>query len=259
MEGLPEGDSSGCWFIKRLVFDSNITTRLNLDIYEALISKDYQTFFTIAFCIIFLILALFLLIIGVLNCYYVIYDTIYTFNGKLGVNPRVKEIQSKWALKNKQAKHSSSKRNVKAKKKKQQKGSSRNSIDDDKHCCVKCLECCILPVYDWFLHKHEQYCNFKEKYLYFDSKYKLVSIMSGEFAEILFQFYGLCLYGGIDLFRNDVILGQEYSIVESFAIIVGLNGIFAGFAWILYVIWHNTWFVCVFVCLRVFCFIQVLC
>ena len=54
--------------------------------------------------------------------------------------------------------------------------------------------------------------NFHATHFYFDSKWKVLSIASGEFIEMLVQLYGLSLFGGVDLLNSDnVQSGEELS------------------------------------------------
>ena len=64
--------------------------------------------------------------------------------------------------------------------------------------------------------KYQIYLNFYERCFYFDSKYKILSIVGDELFEIRVQFYGLCLFGGIDsLYRDFVVLSLTKSVQSS--------------------------------------------
>ena len=222
--GYNDGEPDSCWRIDRPTLDFGAISTLDMDIYESKI--DDQSFATICACIIFSLLALFLLFIGISNGYYVIYDTFYSFINK--PNPRVVsviiEYENEFNIRKKSI-------------------STKMAEKNDKSCCKKFLI--------WGEFFYDKYGYYSEKYFYFDSRSKIYSCIFGEIIEISVQFYGLCLYGGlnlIDITKNDnndiqVFLGQEYYVVESFAIIVGANCILTGLSWLIYIIWHNTWYV----------------
>ena len=91
---------------------------------------------------------------------------------------------------------------------------------------------------------YRNYIKFYRRNFYLDSKHKILATLSSEVCEMLLQTYGLFLLGGIDLFNpNELRLSEDYQTIESFATIVGLNGILTGVAWIAYVGWHNVWYV----------------
>lgn len=234
-------DSSSCYYNNILTLNTDVVENLKTEIYDAKIEAKNQSFQSIFSFVVFAILALFLAFIGLQNGFYAIYDAIYIFILKKR-NGRVATVRQKWASKRYQAKHrqnrlrKSSKTRLQAKKIKKKK---KTCFFNSYNCCHIIENCCkkLSSLY-------QIYNDIYEKYLYFDSKYKVLSLIFGEYLEICVQFFGLCLYGGINLFAiNDIVLSQEYYVVESFAIILGLNGIFTGIAWIVYVAWHDTWYV----------------
>ena len=225
-EGLNGGSSFDCWFIDRPSVDLSKIKQLQLDIYQAHINYYDQSFVTIFGCMIFSFLALFLLFIALQNGYYTIYDTLYTFVFTNEPNPRIVAVIVQYSDGIKAKRYS-----ITAKMSELKNG--------DKSCCKRCVL--------WSEYLYDQYCYIYEKYLYFDSKWKILNSLVWEVMEIIVQFYGLCLYGGLNLFNmDDVILGQEYHVVEAFCIIIGLNCVLCGLCWLVYVVWHDMWYATIF-------------
>ena len=216
---LNEGDRSSCWYIERPQVDDDKIKNLKLDIYEA--NVDNQSFITIFACLVFSSLSLLLLFIGLQNGYFVIYDTLHSFAFN-SPNPRVVKVIEYYEDEDRVKRSSLTIKMAERKNK------------------SFLYQCSI-----WSEYIYDQYCWIYEKYLYFDSKYKVLVAFFWEIIEIIVQFYGLCLYGGYDLFEpNTVVLAQKYYIVESFSIILGLNCVCTGISWIVYIVWHETWYVC---------------
>ena len=212
------GEEGSCWYIERPTVDYSKLRNFN-NLFQSQISPD--SFVAIVACIVFSVFALFLIFIGLQNAYYVIYDTLYTFVFDKP-NPRVVQVIIKYT----DEKNFKKKMSV-----------STKMIERKNKSCFKKL---II----WIEYLYDEYCRLYEKYLYFDSKYKVFNYIIWEIIEIYIQFYALCLYGGLNLFIPDsVVIAQEYQTVETFAIIVGTNCLVTGVSWIMYIVWHETWYV----------------
>ena len=233
-----------CWKIDRELFDAERVTSLSLNVFEAEISKN-PAFSNIIGFMSFVLLGLLLLFIGLQHGYYLIYDLIFTIktihaDGRQEderLNPRVKQVRNQWAKKIRNQKKVNNHKNIKKNKDRLQNKAKQKKISAGQKTSTA-----ISNSYSVIMDKYQTYLDLYERYFYFDSKYKIWSILGGELFEICVQFYGLCLLGGIDLLYPDsVVLSQEYYTVESFAIIVGLNCIITGLVWMIYIIFHNTW------------------
>ena len=205
---ISTGIEDDCWYINKLVLNADAIKNLNLNIYNAsIITSNDVTFERIVSFILFIILAMILLCGGMLNIYYIIYDTVYFVILKKP-NPRIKNIKVANGVN-------------------EPKSSNDENYNVKQNRCISCWK----KYKQWRIHNY-----------YKDSKYRIFGMISGEIIETLVQLIGLCIFGGINIFSsNSVVLSQEHYVVESFAIIVGLNGIVTGLAWMMYIIWHNTW------------------
>ena len=244
-ENNPLSDS--CWKIDELSLDESKVTGLNAGLFDVSVSEN-QSIGNIIGCLIFQLLALFLLFIVLQNGYYTIYDTIHTIvtskqQAQSPINPRVQKVQKQWA---KISHHRKQKQKKQQRKQKQQQHKNKiqnKKIKSNRWCtnimlnyCQRCCKC-MSTKYDW-------YNDFYESHFYFDSKFKIFSLLIGEMLEMLLQLYALFMYVGITIFNTkEIVLSQHYDVVEAFAIIVGLNGMITGIAWVIYVVWHNTWYV----------------
>eukprot|EP01083_Nonionella_stella_P003041 8659_1 len=86
---------------------------------------------------------------------------------------------------------------------------------------------CIVWCKKWNLFLFRRY--------YPDSKWKIIALMLSQASEILMQCWALLIYGGVQLSLSFVI-ANEPQFVQTFAIIVGLNGVITGILWIAYVV-----------------------
>ena len=165
-------------------------------------------------------------------------------------NKRIKAVRKKWYHKRRQLKQTQQKQRLQQKNQQKQgkKLQKKNTQQRNNSVVIDACCHCINKVTTYLNKFYVKYNDFYLKYFYFDSKYKVLSILFGELCEMLFQTYGLFLFGGIDLMNpNEFGLSENYQIIESFAIIVGLNGILVGIAWIAYVIRHDIWYAFIFV------------
>ena len=223
----------GCWRIDRAGFNNEAVYDFNFDVYSVSIDKK-PDFDTMVVCIMYGLLGVCLLLIGIQNGIYIASDCYYSVCKKV-VNPRVVKVRNMFNT-NYNSKRSSSGRN-------EDKKNSTESDADKRGCGEESIHNKKLSSRTYDYNKwYERYKKFYRKHYYDDSKWKILSTAGGELIEILIQFYGLCLYGGVDILDIQTVqLGQEHELVLLFAVIVGLDGILTGIAWIMYILWHNTW------------------
>eukprot|EP01083_Nonionella_stella_P077549 211819_1 len=86
---------------------------------------------------------------------------------------------------------------------------------------------CVLWFQKWNLRLFKRY--------YPDSKLKIIMLTFSQASEILMQCWALLIYGGVQSVSLSFVIANEPRFVQSFAVIVGLNGIVTGILWILYV------------------------
>ena len=237
------GIEDSCWTINRLTLNNDAVEQLNLDLFDAKIDISNQQLSNIILFLLFLMLAFVLIIISIRSLYYLIYDLVYYYCLVNKPNARISNIHKKWFLIRKKQQRAR-KQQLKEQTRTKQPHSSDSKKDPKQiisyhhhgNTFLGSVRYCICDVFwVWCL-------EIRYKHMYFDSKYKILMLVIGEIVEIMIQFCGLLLYGGIDVFNdNNTSLAQEPSVIISFAIIISANAVFVGVAWFLYVVWHDTW------------------
>ena len=246
---LPEGDRDSCYFIDRKKLNFNDIKNLNLNIFNAFIDISNLSIQTIIQSLLYLIVCLLLIALIIFHAFYLIYDTIFIIlkncNGKNGtttppsqttqtrhrgnstarlknlkpINPRVAKTfikcfrDARSGGNTSGTEHNNNTNTNRSTKKTNDRmaGLEIDASNYNKSMKSKCGE-----FVQGFIEeaKHFQIRHIKP-YFYVDSFLHLFVLALRELIEIMVQFYGLLLYGGLNIFNTQQnILAQESRVLR---------------------------------------------
>ena len=105
--------------------------------------------------------------------------------------------------------------------------------------CGRCFVCNNLMCRLIFV-KYGEYRRWYRKHFGEDTAYWFILLVFREIIEIAFQSFALLYYNGLNYFNpNDRILAYKTNDVLLFSVLLGLNGIFVGLLWLMYVFEGN--------------------
>ena len=223
---FPRGNTSTCHYIDSASLNYGRLKYLTIDSYVARIDFDNEGASSLIQFIIYCLISLFLFVIILYHCYFVLYDTfaiiVYGRKNKR-IKKAIEKVVKEFTDKQKQV--------ITKTTEKEQQVSVRN---------FEWLWCCCRCVNIYYCFKENVLDKYIKPRYYNDSKLHLINTMVREIIEICIQTYALLLYGGLDIFDpNRNVLAQRPLIIQDMAIILGLNCIFTGIIFMLYIVKHN--------------------